>query len=153
MLTLLSSLIEESRCISNNIRWAIEKNLRSLVYTLNIGWDYDFLMELLTSSVGKNIIFSFLYYLEESDESLIKFSDIILKACENCIKDYDVECNRDYMIEQSLSKLILALYDSLYGTSKVKEKLILSKCLDLWDLMYENRIGTTRELSNGIMDR
>ena len=32
-------------------------------------------------------------------------------------------------------------------------KAISDKCLDLWDLMYENQIGSIRNLSQKIMDR
>lgn len=34
-----------------------------------------------------------------------------------------------------------------------KEKIIVSKCLDLWDLIYEKNIGVTRTLSKELMDR
>lgn len=52
-----------------------------------------------------------------------------------------------YGMGAEISKLITSLYDRSQGNFAVNQQ-----CLDMWDMMFENRIGTVRELSQSIMD-
>ena len=53
----------------------------------------------------------------------------------------------DYLIEYNLPKLMIALYDEVCNTDNEKSKEYEAQCLDIWDLMFENRIGITRDLT------
>ena len=56
-------------------------------------------------------------------------------------------------IEDEISKLIISLYDETANSSKMIDKQISSKCLDLWDIMFERQLGSVREVSRKLMER
>ena len=56
-------------------------------------------------------------------------------------------------IDDELSKLIVGLYDETCLLLDEKWKSVSQQCLDIWDLMFEKRIGSVRKLSQQILDR
>ncbi len=71
--------------------------------------------------------------------------------CENIVQNTRGEVNdirsELFGIAPELSRLIASLYDRTQDNFEVNQQ-----CMDMWDLMFENRIGTVRELSQAIMD-
>ena len=58
----------------------------------------------------------------------------------------------DYPIEYNLPKLMIGLYDEVCNTDIGKNKEYEEQCLDIWDLMFENRIGITRDLTEKLTE-
>lgn len=48
---------------------------------------------------------------------------------------------------------IISLYDETVNSSKMEDKQIADKCLDLWDIMFERQRGSAREVSRKLMER
>ncbi len=63
------------------------------------------------------------------------------------------EEERSWGIDDSGSKLIIGLYYEVSTSQQYEHKEISAKCLDVWDLMFENQIGSARTLSQEIMQR
>ena len=56
------------------------------------------------------------------------------------------------LIAAEVSKLIISLYDITSKSNLEKDKIIASKCLNIWDKMYEYNIGIARLLTNQMMN-
>ena len=56
-------------------------------------------------------------------------------------------------IDDEISKLVVGLYDETSESTVDEIRKIADKCLDIWDLMFENNIGSIRSLSKEIMER
>lgn len=63
------------------------------------------------------------------------------------------DLRKQWGIEDEISKLIISLYDETANSNKVTDKQIASKCLELWDIMFERQLGSVREVSRKIMER
>ena len=46
----------------------------------------------------------------------------------------------------------IVLYDEVCNTDMGKSKEYEAQCLDIWDLMFENRIGITRDLTEKLTE-
>jgi hypothetical protein len=115
--------------------------------------DKDFLIELMKSSMSRRTIHSFVHYLEENSKSIIEYKDIILSMSYTLIEN-QAEYSGDYWgIDDELSKLIVGLYDETSQLPDEKLNGVSQQCLDIWDLMFEKRIGSARGLSQQILDR
>lgn len=132
----------------------IEHTISRLFYDnlVDLDRDKDFLIEIVGSDLSRKLVHSFVRYLENESKSIIDFEEIILSMGTNIVQFRDK--NNDYWgVEDEISKLIIGLYDETTNLKSPKMKAISDKCLDLWDLMYENQIGSIRNLSQKIMDR
>ena len=132
----------------------IEHTISRLFYDnlVDLDRDKDFLTEIVGSDLSRKLVHSFVRYLENESKSIIDFEEIILSMGTNIVQFRDK--NNDYWgVEDEISKLIIGLYDETTNLKSPKMKAISDKCLDLWDLMYENQIGSIRNLSQKIMDR
>ena len=47
---------------------------------------------------------------------------------------------------------MIALYDEVCNTDIEKNKEYETQCLDIWDLMFENRIGITHDLTEKLTE-
>ncbi len=112
--------------------------------------DRTFLHEVMSSKISKRIVWLFVHYLEENALSIVDYTDIIIKLCENILQ---MEMDELWGIEEELSKLIISLYDETANSEKGTNKLIAEKCLDLWDIMFERQLGSVREISMKLMER
>ena len=91
--------------------------------------------------------------MEENANSIVDYADIILQLCENVLQ-MEVETLREqWGIEDEISKLIISLYDETANSSRITDKQIAGKCLDLWDIMFERQLGSVREVSRKLMER
>ena len=89
--------------------------------------------------------------MNENDVPIKTFKDIIFGMCQNIIENSKREVidigSELYGIAPELSKLIALLYDRTQDDYEVNQQ-----CLNMWDSMFESRIGTIRELTRTIMD-
>ncbi|MES9750766.1 hypothetical protein ABWK33_08215, partial [Bacillus wiedmannii] len=118
---------------------------------LNIEEDEEFILKFVTSKSIRRMLHSFVYFINENDLPIILFKEVIFGMCQNIIQNSQKEVNDAgselYGIAPELSKLIAFLYDRTLDDFEVNQR-----CLNMWDAMFENRIGTMRELTSTIMD-
>lgn len=115
--------------------------------------DKDFLIDIMKSNINRRIIHAFVSYLEENSKSIIEYKDIILSMSYSLIKNQSDDSHEWRGIDDELSKLIVGLYDETCLLRDEKLKHVSEQCLDIWDLMFEKRIGSVRNLSQQILDR
>lgn len=113
--------------------------------------DLELIIKLVTSSINRRMMHYFVSYLNETDVPIEGFKEIIFGICNNIVQNSQVEVSDIrsvlYGVVPDLSKLIALLYDKSQDDFEVNQQ-----CLDLWDIMFENRIGTVRELSEAIIN-
>lgn len=63
------------------------------------------------------------------------------------------ELRSQWGIENEISRLIISLYDETSNSNAITSKQIATKCLELWDIMFERQIGSVRVLSQKLMER
>lgn len=133
-----------------DIEVPISKLFRSDYIDLNR--DKEFLLKVMDSNMSRRAVRSFVMYLEQESISIIDYSDIIIAMSYRIIMNRDSRENY-WGIDDEISKLVVGLYDETSESSVGEIKKIGDKCLDIWDLMFENNIGSIRSLSKEIMDR
>lgn len=118
---------------------------------LNLQEDEEFIVKLVTATFNRGIIRNFVNFINEYDISIKVFKEIIFAICQNFLRRSKQGVNdvgRElYGIAPGLSNLIASLYDETQGNVEDNQR-----CLDIWDEMFENGIGTIRELTKTIMD-
>ena len=112
--------------------------------------DRDFLLHLMTSELGAKMMFAFEEYIRMHG-SLLDYSDIILKMAYYILEDADMTRQDRWLIERDLIKLVWGLYDEA-NSEEDRDEDISSRCLDIWDLMFEKQIGETQELTRKMME-
>lgn len=115
--------------------------------------DKDFLIDIMSLNISRGTLHAFINYLEEESKSLIDFRDIIISMSRHLIDNIVNSEDREYGIDDSLSKLVIGLYDETSNSTQLQLKGISSSCLDLWDKMFEYQIGSSRRLSQEMMER
>lgn len=115
--------------------------------------DREFLKQFMKSQVSKRTIRAFVHYLVESAVSIVDYADIILQLCENVLRMELEDLRRQWGLEDKISKLIISLYDETTNSNIITDKEIASKCLELWDIMFERQLGSVREISRKLMER
>ncbi len=92
------------------------------------------------------ILFTFEHFLG----SLVPYADVVFCICEQFTGPL-AELSRDASqnIAHDASK-ITSLLLRLYEQSKENNLDISDKCLDAWDILFENRIGHAREMTRAI---
>ncbi|MFC3040410.1 hypothetical protein ACFOGI_09080 [Virgibacillus xinjiangensis] len=118
---------------------------------LNIQEDEEFILKLVNSKSSRRMMRRFVDFINENDVSIIIFKEVIFSVIHKTIQDSQQEIQNVgselYDIAPELSKLIALLYDRTHDDFEVNQR-----CLDMWDKMFENRIGTIRELTRTIME-
>lgn len=114
--------------------------------------DKDLVLKILNRKVSRKVINYFVEYLENYDDGILEFSEIIFELCKSIIENIkDISNISDYNlygIEGGISNLLMSLYDKSIDIDHINEK-----CLDMLDMMFENSIGNLRvKLNNAIMD-
>jgi len=117
---------------------------------VNLERDKEFMIEVLSSSVGGKILHAFVNYLEEEAKSIVDYKDVILSTSRYLIEKETDSCNEIWGIVYEISKLIVGLYDETYNSCEQSKT--AQECLDIWDLMFERDIGSIRMLSQKIME-
>lgn len=112
--------------------------------------DRDFLLQLMTSELGAKMMFAFEEYIRKHG-NLLDYSDIILKMAYYILEDADITRQDRWLIESDLINLVWGLYDEA-NSEEDRDEYISSRCLDIWDLMFEKQIGETQELTRKMME-
>lgn len=141
------------RCINGNFN--LEFPLSRLFYDnlIDLERDKEFLIEIMKSNSGMHIISSFVKYLEENVKSIIEYKDIILTLSWSIVKNYLQLIDYRWGVDNELSKLIIALYDESFEYTSSELRVVSDQCLEIWDFMFENRIGSARVLTQYMLDR
>ncbi len=113
--------------------------------------DKEFLRKLMSSDVGGKLLYVFMDYLKKG-QRLSDYAEIIIDTGKSMFQDQKKVSDADYLIEYNLPKLMIALYDEVCNTDIGKSKEYEVQCLDIWDLMFENRIGITRDLTEKLTE-
>lgn len=115
--------------------------------------DKEFLIEIMKSDMSRRTIHALVHYLEENSKSIIEYKDVILSMSYTLIEKHEKNSSDCWGIDDELSKLIMGLYDETSQLTGEKLKHVSEECLNIWDLMFEKRIGSARLLSQQILDR
>jgi len=91
------------------------------------------------------------FALKDFSGSLLPYADLILKVC-GVFAGPLREASRDMSTgiagdAHMLPPLLLRLYEQ---ASNIEDKQIACECLDAWDILFEKRVGITRELAQAI---
>lgn len=113
--------------------------------------DKEFLKKLMSSDVGGKLLYVFMDYFKKG-QKLYDYAEIIIDTGKSMFQDQKKVLDADYLIEYNLSKLMIALYDEVCNTDIEKNKEYEAQCLDIWDLMFENRLGITRDLTEKLTE-
>ena len=113
--------------------------------------DKEFLQKLMSSEVGGKLLYAFFDYLKKG-QRLVDYAEIIIAIGKNIFQEQKKNSDIDFGIEYNLPKLLIALYDEVSNTDFGKNAEYESQCLDIWDLMFENRIGITRDLTEKLTE-
>lgn len=132
----------------------LEVPISSLFYNnlIDLHRDKEFLIEIMDSDMSRRTVHGFVHYLEQESKSIIDYKDIVISMSYQIINNRNMD-NNFWGIDDEISKLIIGLYDETSESSLVEMKIIAEECLNLWDLMFENQIGSIRSLSQKIMER
>lgn len=113
--------------------------------------DKEFLQKLMSSDVGRKLLHVFMDYLKKG-QRLSDYAEIIIDTGKSIFQGQKKISDVGYLIEYNLPKLMIALYDEVCNTDIGKSKEYEAQCLDIWDLMFENRIGITRDLTEKLTE-
>jgi hypothetical protein len=136
----------------------LEKDVRA--ETLNMFHSKDFPKESIVKEFLKKYIRSkafaddpsrIVHSLENFPGSFVPLADIIFGICE-VFSTTLREKSRDYGTPMphtvsDVCSLLLRLYEQSQGSGKAE---IADRCLDIWDMLFENRVGIVRELTKAI---
>ncbi|EHB5185483.1 hypothetical protein JX009_000281 [Listeria monocytogenes] len=114
--------------------------------------DKAFLIEVMNSNISRRTVHSFVNYLEKESNSIIDYKDIVISLSYQIIENWK-SSNDNWEIGDEITKLIVGLYDETSDSELGDMKKIAEECLNLWDLMFENQVGSIRRLSQEIMAR
>lgn len=120
--------------------------------TVNVNEDLDFIVKIIKSRTNRSMMHYFIDFINENDPPIEGLKDIVFGMCENVVKNAANGENLNvgselYWIVPELANVVASLYDRTQDDVEINQK-----CLDMWDMMFENRIGTIRELSQSIMN-
>lgn len=113
--------------------------------------DKEFLHKLMSSDVGGKLLYVFMDYLKKG-QRLSDYAEVIIDTGKSILQDRKKISDADYLIEYNLPKLMIALYDEVCNADICENKEYEIQCLDIWDLMFENRIGITRDLTEKLTE-
>ena len=111
----------------------------------------EFIIAYIKSQAFADDPHHFVWKIKEYAGNLIPVADAIFAVCEEFStslrdKTRDISSRHAYMVSEILSTL-LRLYEQAQGQHNQK---IAVRCLDIWDLFFENRVGRTIELTKAI---
>lgn len=93
----------------------------------------------------------FTFSLKDFAGSLIPVADAIFTACDvfsTTLKEKNRDIGSRYpYVASEISSILLRLYEQAQGELN---KQIANRCLDIWDIFFEKRVGTTIELTKSI---
>lgn len=150
-----NKVVKDIICRFKSTKLDLEIPISRLFYDnqIDLKRDKDFLIDVMNSYIGRRTLHAFVRYLEEQSMSIIDFKDIIISISTHMIDTFEDGENIEYGIDDTISKLVIGLYDETAGSTQVEMKDIANASLDLWDKMFEYQIGSVRRLSQEMMER
>lgn len=150
-----NSLVKDIICKFKTRTRDLEMSISRIFYDnlIDLKRDKEFLIEIMSSGLGRRTVHAFVHYLEEESRSVIDYKDIILSMSYCLVKNGCGGNEVVWGIEEEISKLVIGLYDEVSSSSLPEMKNITKECLDIWDLMFEKQIGPIRLLSQKLMER
>lgn len=115
---------------------------------INLEKDKEFLLQICMKKNSKKTVGAFVNYVNKEAISLLDYKEFIFELADGCIDNYSSD-NYDLSLDlEDLVGLIVKIFDEVYeNKSEIK---VIKKCLDLWDKMFENHIGSIRKISKDI---
>ena len=113
--------------------------------------DEILISNILKSKIKKHVLSDFSEFIME-ERTIKEFSDLILELTENIIEN-PKDIKYIWGIENELINLIFCLYDKTSNDYTEESSIIASRCLDLWDRMYEKNVGMARSLTEQLMEK
>lgn len=93
----------------------------------------------------------FVWSLKDLAGSLILVADAIFAVCEvfsTTLQEKSRDTGSWYpLVASDLSSILLRLYEQAQGE---RNSQVANRCLDIWDLLFENRVGRAMELAKAI---
>ncbi|MBN1974419.1 MAG: hypothetical protein JW787_12330 [Sedimentisphaerales bacterium] len=144
---LLLSLFNDE---DSEVRQKARETFFNKVDILNLPDIQPFILSFIQSQAFRDDPTGILYTFEYCTQSLITFADSVFKICEEFAGPL-AEISRDISrgIAHDVTEITTLLL-RLYEQSKESWPDISSKCLDMWDILFEHRIGNTRDLTKEI---
>lgn len=115
---------------------------------INLEKDKDFLLQICMKKNAKKTVGAFVNFVNKEAISLLEYEEFIFELADGCIDNYSND-NYDLSLDlEDLVGLIVKIFDEVYENKNEME--VIKKCLDLWDKMFENHIGSIRKMSKDI---
>lgn len=130
-----------------DVRQKTQHAFYNKVESLKLPGIQPFIQSFIRSQAFRDDPTGILYTFKDYPESLVSFSDSIFVICEEFAGPL-AELSRD--VSQGIAhdaSNITSLLLRLYEQSKEHHPNIANKCLDAWDILFENRIGHTRDMT------
>lgn len=127
--------------------WNMFHNNALILQTIN----KEFLKTYIRSKAFTDHPSRLVYSLKDLPCSLIPFAEAIFVLCEvfsTTLQEKSQEMGSDVPhIVSEISSLLLRLYEQSQDSENAE---INNRCLDIWDMLFENRVGIVRELTSAI---
>lgn len=115
---------------------------------INLEKDKEFLLQICTKKNAKKTVGAFVNFVNKEASSLLEYKEFIFELADGCIDNYSSD-NYDLSLDlEDLVGLIVKIFDEVCEDKN--EMKVIKKCLDLWDKMFENHIGSIRKISKDI---
>lgn len=143
---LLQFMNDPEKEVRNELR-SIFRNQDLITDMTNVAFVKDYIKSQAFSDDPDHFIWS----LKDYAGSLISVADAIFAVCETFSttlqeKTRDVGSSYPQMASE-IASILLRLYEQAQGD---RNQQIANRCLDMWDLLFENRVGRTIELTREI---
>ncbi|UCG68602.1 MAG: hypothetical protein JSV09_12450, partial [Thermoplasmata archaeon] len=143
---LLPLFNDENADVRLKARHAFHNNVESLT----LSGIQTFIQSFIQSQSFRDDPTGILYTFKDYPESLESFADLIFSICEEFAGPL-AELSRDISHgighdATEITPLLLRLYEQ----SKENNPNVADKCLDAWDILFEKRVGYTRDLTKAI---
>lgn len=129
----------------NKVRSTVSGMFRKAVF--EVPGNIAFVSEYVTSKAFAQESYGLFHTLEEHKESLLPFANIILDTCTAVVNVHLKEGEGSNMrigsITHGLPPLLLRLYEQAIDNNPK----VACRCLDVWDQLFEHRIGSARDLT------
>ncbi|MDO9585366.1 MAG: HEAT repeat domain-containing protein, partial [Syntrophales bacterium] len=134
-----------------DVRAETLKMMRGNIFPNKLAMNSEFLKAYIRSKAfadGPSVIVG---NLKDFSGSLIPLAEIIFAVCEvfsTTLKEKSREAGSDVPHTMSqVCSLLLRLYEQAQGANNNK---IVNYCMDIWDMLFESRVGMIRQLTSAI---
>lgn len=112
--------------------------------------DFDLVSKIMHRSVAKYLLESFSKYVL-AERKLKLYSNLVFDSAEQIMENRNAR-SVEWGIYDVISRLIIQLYDEASNGLENEDEVLASKCLDIWDKMYEYDLGAAKRLTNQMQE-